>query len=80
MLLSTMNHHEVRIEFMRDLGKIKEATLQRLLNEYYRERKNFRIDPAKEYAKTQTIWPIAVPLIITTSRGFVCSGILRKLT
>lgn len=50
-----MNHHEVRIEFMRDLGKIKEATLQRLLNEYYRERKNFRIDPAKEYAKTYTI-------------------------
>lgn len=50
-----MNHHEVRIEFMRDLKIIGETTLQRLLGEYHRERKKFRIDPTRKYAKTWAI-------------------------
>jgi len=50
-----MNHKEVAAEFMRDLEKIKATTLERLLTEYDRERRKWKINPAKDYAKVYTI-------------------------
>lgn len=50
-----MNHKEVAAEFMRDLEKIKATTLERLLLEYDRERRKWKINPAKDYAKVYTI-------------------------
>jgi hypothetical protein len=50
-----MNHKEVTAEFMRDLEKIKATTLERLLSEYDRERRKWKINPANDYTKVYTI-------------------------
>lgn len=50
-----MNHKEVSAEFMRDFQKINATTLERLLLEYHRERKKWKINPAKDYGKVYTI-------------------------
>lgn len=50
-----MNRKEVSAEFMRDLEKIKSTTLERLLLEYDRERRKWKINPARDYSKVYTI-------------------------
>lgn len=50
-----MNQKEVTAEFMRDFQKIEATTLERLITEYDRERKKWKINPAKDYVKAYTI-------------------------
>lgn len=50
-----MNHTEVTKEFFRDLEIIEATTLVRLCNEYYRERKKFKIKPGSSYPKVYHI-------------------------
>ena len=55
MLLSTMNYREINKAFMQDHEKLLATTVQRLLDEYNRERKKLRISKEKTYFKTYPI-------------------------
>lgn len=55
MLVPTMNRHEVTAEVHRDNKKIKDITLQRLMNEYDRERKKLKIRKTDVYHKAYPI-------------------------
>jgi hypothetical protein len=50
-----MNRKEVTAEFKRDLEKIESTTLERLLSEYDRERRKWKIKPENDYTKVYTI-------------------------
>lgn len=50
-----MNRGEVTTAFMRDLQIIKSTTFERLLKEYDRERRKWKINPTSDYAKAYTI-------------------------
>lgn len=51
MLVPAMNNKEITTEILRDLEKLNKSTVNRLIDEYDRERRKFKIDKAKAYPK-----------------------------
>lgn len=55
MLVQAMNHAEIAAQIYREYDKIYSTTVQRLLNEYDRERRKFKIDKTRMYTKHYAI-------------------------
>ena len=55
MLVESMNHDEITREVMKDFNKLYETTVERLGDEYDRERRRFKIPVHKTYPK---VYPI----------------------
>ena len=55
MLVPSMNRCEVTAEVIKDISHINAVTLDRLFNEYARERKRLKIDKAKAYPRHYSI-------------------------
>jgi len=55
MLVPAMNNKEITNEILRDLERLTRTTVDRLMDEYDRERRKFKIDKVKTYPKAYPV-------------------------